>query len=233
MAADLGWPRSKISKIENGRQVPSEGDIRAWAAECGRPEATDDLLDLLADVQAIHRQWRREIHRGHAAIQDDMDRRVREAVHIRNAEITVIPGLLQTAAYTRSLELEIVSVYGMSPVGVEASVAARMRRQEILYDSTKTFEFVITEAALRLLPCPSQVMLGQLDRLLSLGLDNLKLGIIPLGLQLSLMPVHGFLILDDATIVETYGSETEISGPESAAYGKIFDLLMAEAVSRP
>ena len=231
MARHLGWPRSKISKIENGRQMPATADIRAWASECGHPDAADELLDLLADVQETHRQWRRELRKGHAAIQTDVDQRTRQATRIRNAEVAIIPGLLQTGAYARSLSTEIAGVYGIGEEGVEASVAARMQRQEILYDSEKEFEFVITEAALRVMPCPPQVMLGQLDRLLGLGLDNVTLGIIPMGVQLSMTPVHGFLILDGVTIVETYSSETKIQGDESAAYGKIFDRLMAEAVT--
>ena len=51
-----------------------------------------------------------------------------------------------------------------------------MHRQQVLYDTSKAFEFVFTEAALYLLPCSRQVMLGQLDRLLSLGMDNVTLG---------------------------------------------------------
>jgi transcriptional regulator with XRE-family HTH domain len=233
MAADLGagWSRSKISKIENGRQMPSEDDIRAWADECGASDAVPELLVALGEVQAVQRRWRQELRRGHAAIQTDLDQRLRGAALIRNAEIAVIPGLLQTSAYALSLATEIAGVYGIANEGINASVAARMRRQEILYDGAKRFEFVITEAALRLLPCPPQVMLGQLDRLLSLGLGNITLGIVPFGVHLTMTPVHGFLIVDDATIIETYSSETELTGADSEAYGMIFGRLMAEAVT--
>jgi transcriptional regulator with XRE-family HTH domain len=231
LAADLGWPRSKISKIENGHQMPTEQDIRAWSAGCDRPEAASELLDMLADVETASRQWRKELRKGHAAIQTDLDQRTRQATHIRNAEIAVIPGLLQTAAYARSIVLESASVNGMAHEDVEAAVTARMNRQNILYENAKTFEFVITEAALRLMPCPAQVMLGQLDRLLSLGMDNLTLGIIPMGVQLTMTPVHGFLIIDDVALVETYHQENEVREPGIATYERIFDRLMAEAVT--
>jgi|HubBroStandDraft_1064217.scaffolds.fasta_scaffold17488_2 hypothetical protein len=42
-----------------------------------------------------------------------------------------------------------------------------MRRQEILYRPDKRFHFVLTEAALRYRLCAPDVMLGQLDRLIS------------------------------------------------------------------
>ena len=84
--------RSKISKIENGRQMPSAEDIRTWAAECGHPAAADDLLDMLADVQAVHRRWRTRLRRGHAAVQEDLDRRTGEAKRIRSAQVLIMPG---------------------------------------------------------------------------------------------------------------------------------------------
>ena len=229
LAANLGWAPSKVSKIENGNQTPAADDIRVWAAECGHPEAVGELLDLLADVQTVSRRWKQRTRGGLAAIQDDYDRRAREAKRIRNSEILLIPGLLQTAGYARTLLDRDATLYATGDT--DATVAARMRRQEVLYDPGKTFEFVITEAALRMLIVPAQVMAGQLDRLLSLGLGNVTLGIIPMGVELDTQPVHGLLMLDGKAIVETFGREDEAGDEESAEYERIFDRLMAEAVT--
>lgn len=229
IAAQLGWAPSKVSKIENGNQTPKAGDIRAWALACGHPEATDDLLDLLASVQTVSRRWKQRARGGLAAIQADYDRRTRTAKRIRNAEILIVPGLLQTAGYARTLLSRDAALYGTRDT--DEAVAARMRRQDVLYDTGKTFEFVITEAALRTLIVPAQVMLGQLDRLLSMGLGNVTLGIIPMGVELDTMPVGGLLVLDDAAIVETCGEEREAGEEESAEYGRTFDRLLAEAVT--
>jgi transcriptional regulator with XRE-family HTH domain len=57
MARDLRWPRSKISKIENGKQIPSAEDITAWAHIC-TDTTTPELLDLLTEAQALHRGWK-------------------------------------------------------------------------------------------------------------------------------------------------------------------------------
>jgi transcriptional regulator with XRE-family HTH domain len=227
-----GWGaagRTKISKIENGRQLPSRADINAWTAACGQPGAAGELLDLLADVQAVHRQWRGRLRRGHAPVQEEWDRRVRAAKRFRAVVPVMIPGLLQTAGYARAIMTQVADLWGTADV--DAAVEARMRRQEVLYDQSKTFEFVITEAALRLLPCPRQVMAGQLDRLLSMDLPNVTLGIIPMGTPLAVSPFNNFDLLDDRVIVESHGAEDEPGEDESAVYARLFDSLMAEAVT--
>jgi transcriptional regulator with XRE-family HTH domain len=232
LAALLGWgatARTKVSKIENGRQTPSTEEVQAWALAVGHPEAAEELLDLLADMKIVHTRWQARLKKGgQAAIQEDFDARTRAAQRFRNAELVLIPGLLQTSAYARAVKTQGAALYPETVGDVDAAVQALMRRQDVLYDSSKTFEFLITEAALRLIPCPPQVMLGQLDRLLSLGMDNVTLGIIPFG-ELQLAPVNSFYLLDDDLTVETWAGKTE--GEPAALYHRIFDALMIEAVT--
>jgi transcriptional regulator with XRE-family HTH domain len=232
LAQQLGWPKSKVPKLENGRQMPSEADVTAWAEATGHPEAVPELLDLLSDAQAVHRQWRHRLRSGHAALQAEYDALIRGAKHIRNFEVSFVPGLLQTADYARSRVLEAVTVHGTTYDRVEETVAARTRRQDVLYDQDKTFEFVVTEAALRFLLCPPRVMLGQLDRLVVASvLSNVTFGIIPFGVELAVAPTVGFLTVDDVTIVETYTSDDMLPGQESAKYDRIFEQLMAESAT--
>ena len=232
LAGQLGWATSKIPKIENGRQMATEADIRAWADACGQPDAVPELLDLLSEARTVHQQWRHRLRSGHAALQAEFDTLVRQASRIRNFEVLLIPGLLQTPDYARYRALEAVRVHGTSADKVEATVRARVGRQEVLYDAAKSFEFVITEAAFRLLLCPRPVMLGQLDRLLVAStLGNVTLGIIPAGTELPVAPMVGFLTVDDVTVVETFTSADTIPGRESATYDRIFGELMAEAVT--
>jgi transcriptional regulator with XRE-family HTH domain len=232
LAARLGWPRSKVPKLENGRQMPADADITAWAEATGRPDAVSELLDLLSDAQAVHRQWRHQLRAGHAALQAEFDALVRASKQIRNFEVTFIPGLLQTPDYARYRILEAVRVQGTAAGEVEETVRARMERQAVLYDTGRVFEFCITEAALRLLPCPRPVMLAQLDRLMTAStLSNVTLGIIPFGVELAVAPVVGFLAVDETTIVETFTAGDPLPPRESAKYGPIFEELMAEAVT--
>jgi len=64
-----------------------------------------------------------------------------------------------------------------------------------------------------------------------IGLPNISLGIIPFGAELPVVPLVGYFMADDVTIVETYTSEDTLSGEESAKYAEITDGLMAESIT--
>lgn len=233
LARRLGWPPSKISKLQNGQQIPTAEDITLWAAACGQPDRAGELLDMLAEVQAVHWQWRHRLRRGgHGGIQADLDQAVRQAKRIRVVEVSVVPGLLQTPDYARLIFMMSAEVHQTGPGDVEAAVAARMRRQEVLYDASHQFEFVVTENALRRRVGGMQVMLGQYDRLITLSrLASITLGVIPDAAELRLIPGESFMILDDRAILETWVSEDTLTGEEAALYGRLADALLAEAVT--
>jgi len=63
LAGRLGWPQSKISKIETLKQLPTEEDINAWASHVeASPEAVAELLKVLQRPRTGRggrRAWRR------------------------------------------------------------------------------------------------------------------------------------------------------------------------------
>lgn len=227
LADRLGWDRTKVSKIETGTQRPTKDDLRAWAEKTEQPEAADELLDLLADVEAVHKTWRGRLRGGGAAVQDEYDRRIRAAKRMRAVSPLVVPGLLQTEAYARALFTKNADIWGIEDI--DETVASRMLRREVLY-TDRTFEFITTEAALRMPPVPADVMLGQLDRLASLDLPNVTLAIIPLGVQLPLPPQNNFMLADDIATVEDHSAEIDLRERESAVYAEVFARLMSVAV---
>ncbi len=85
---------------------------------------------------------------------------------------------------------------------------------------------------MRIRLCSPDVMLGQLDRLVSLSaLPNVRLGIIGFETQYVVAPAHGFWLLDnDRVMVETFSAELNLARPqEIELYGSIFDSLAAVA----
>src|SRR6266849_2474623 len=59
LAELLSWPASKISKLENGRQTPSDDDIRAWTRTTASEAETEALLASLHTLEVQHAEWRR------------------------------------------------------------------------------------------------------------------------------------------------------------------------------
>lgn len=232
VSQQLGWrSRSKVPKIENGQQMPSEDDLRQWTEATGAADALPELLKLREEGLVVHAQWKEHVKRGHAAVQQSFDEFVRSGTVIRNFQVTLVPGLLQTPDYARYRALESVREHGFDADKVDEAVAARMRRQEVLYASGKRFDFLILEAALRHLLCPPDVMLAQLDRLQSvIGLSNVRFGIIPFGKELRVCPLIGFLMVDDAVVPETFTGTDTIRGPEAAKWGEMLDKMWLDAV---
>lgn len=70
LAAAHGWHPSKVSKIEGGKQTPSEDDISAWARACGRPELVGELLASLRILEGQYVEFRRMFRAGQRATQE-------------------------------------------------------------------------------------------------------------------------------------------------------------------
>ena len=50
VAQSLSWPASKVSKLENGRQTPTDDDVRGWASVTHAGAETESLLASLYGV---------------------------------------------------------------------------------------------------------------------------------------------------------------------------------------
>jgi transcriptional regulator with XRE-family HTH domain len=235
LAESVDWQPSKVSRLENGRQMPSPTDIDTWTRACGAAEDTArDLTRLLDEAQNMHHDWRRRMRRGQRAVQASYNKLVQDSQLIRYFETVYVPGFLQTAEYARRILSEMVDLHGLDIDDVDAAVATRMQRQQSLYDSTKRFEFLLAEPVLRWMLCPPEVMHGQLDRLQTIvGLPNVRFGVVPMaaGSPLTTTPQNSFQIYDDVVIVETFIGETTHRQDEAAAYARVMERLWDAAVT--
>jgi hypothetical protein len=226
LAERLGWAHSKVSKLENGRQMPSDSDVQAWCAACA-PAGLEELaaiLSALHTLQTRHAEWKRLLLGGAHGHQDTLTRLHSKARIIHNFECNVVPGLLQTGGYARAILAEVIASQAL-PNDIDQAVASRMTRQQVLYDTSKRFHIVITEAVLWYRFAPVPVMLAQLDRLVAATtLPNLRLGVIGFGTAYSRIPDHGFWIIDDKLVqVETMTAELNLTqADEIAAYAASF-----------
>ncbi|MFF9406466.1 helix-turn-helix domain-containing protein [Streptomyces anandii] len=232
LAQRLGWQQSKISKLENGRQTPTVDDLRAWAEAVGRPAAFAELQSRLRGFESHIRSWRRLLAAGHGPVQETWNTIVGESRKLHVWDNFAINGMLQTADYARSL-FQRYEDLRRTPRDAEDAVRARMRRQEWLYRPGKQLNVLMWEGALRAQVCPPEVLAAQLDRLLGVvGMDTVRLGIVPLDAALSLPPANGFWILDSRMVtVEDWHAELWLDDAETIAlYRRVWDTLAESAV---
>jgi len=232
MAQRLGWPQSKISKLENGRQTPTAEDLRAWADTTGHPEVYEELHGRLRGFESHIRSWRRQLAAGHRPVQETWNALVdgTRALHVWDS--FAVNGLLQTADYARHL-FEQYATLQNSPRDTEEAVRARIRRQEWLYQPGRRLNVLMWESTLYTQVCPAEILAAQLDRLLGVvGLDTVNLGIVPLNTPLRIPPANAFWIFDDRlTITEDWHAELWLDDPDTTAlYHRVWSTLSESAV---
>lgn len=227
-----GWQPSKVTKIEHGRQTPSEADLRAW---CERCEALDELPDLIAAVRSIETQfaeWRRVIRSGIRRRQQASAAVYERARLFRIYEPAVIPGLLQTRDYALSVLSTSVNFFRV-PDDAEEGADARIARQGVLTHGDRRFHMLLGEQCLHTNIGGPEVMNGQLGHLLELlRLPHLRIGIIPIDAPYRVPLNNGFWLLDDSLVqFDTYTAELSLIRPdEIEIYGRAFERLAALAV---
>lgn len=232
LASLAGWHSSKVSRIEYGKQNPSEDDIRAWCLHTHAEDQVRDLIASLRGIEALWVEWRRQLATGTRRRQKISVALAEQTKVFRAYDPTVIYGMFQTAQYAREIMSLGVKFHQIQD-DLNAGVAARMERQRFLYQGDRRFLVILGEQALRTNIGGQDVMIGQLDRLLAVtGLPNISIGIIPAAARMPLAPENAFLIFDDRMVmIETYSAELTITQPrEVAVYAKAFSWLSEAAV---
>jgi transcriptional regulator with XRE-family HTH domain len=231
LAALAGWNASKVSRIENGNQIPSEDDIRVWCDITGATLHLSDLLATVRNVRAAYLEWQRIAATGLTRRQKQARATEESARLVRGFENELVPGLLQTREYARAV-LEACIAFSEIPDDLDNAVAARMRRQCVLVEGVHEFHFLLAEQCLYRRVGDVAVMTGQLRALITITANpRIRLGIIPSTAQFR-VPTTSFLLYDRRMAqVETATAELTVTQPrELRLYEKAFGLLTEQAV---
>ncbi|PZS28170.1 MAG: XRE family transcriptional regulator [Pseudonocardiales bacterium] len=232
LAAGIGCHFTKVSRIENGNQAPSEDNIKAWCRVC---QAEDQILDLIAtsrSIESMYVEWRKSTRAGMKRLMLSSVPLYDRTQLFRIYEHNIIPGLFQTAEYSSAMLTYFID-FLEAPNDLDAAVEARMERQRIIYSGHRRFVVVLDEQAIRVRVGTVDTMAGQLDRLLAvMSLPRISLGIIPATAPRKIFASVGFWIFDDAMVgVETPTASLEVSQPrEIRLYAKMFEQLRQSAV---
>ncbi|MGW7687128.1 helix-turn-helix domain-containing protein [Kribbella sp. NPDC054772] len=232
LAEATGWHFTRISKLENAIQTPSDLDIRVWCAACGAEDQAADLIAQARTIQSMYMEFRHRARSGMKQLMLSAVPLYQQTTHFRLYEHNAIPGLFQTPDYIRAM-LEFWFRFLEIQNDIDESVSARMERQAVLYQSSKTFAIVLEEAALYTRFGGTDTMIGQLDRLLTAAsLPNVSIGIVPRTVDREVIGTAGFWIFDDKLVkLETPTAGIEVSQPqEIALYVRMFETLRKPAV---
>ncbi|MBF6176270.1 helix-turn-helix domain-containing protein [Nocardia blacklockiae] len=228
-----GQHYTRVSKIENGVQLPTDADIQAWCRAC---DADDQALDLVATMRAVdsaYVEFRRQSRAGMKRVLGAHTQKRYEQTHVfRIYEHNVIPGLFQTAEYSAAMLRFWIRFLG-TPNDVDDAVAVRLQRQRILQRGGKRFVVVLEEQALRTWFGTAETQAGQLGRLLELmALPNISVGIVPLMTERDAVASAGFWIFDNELVaLETPTASIQVTQPaEIDMYARMFEVLKGAAV---
>ncbi|EFL25541.1 putative regulatory protein [Streptomyces himastatinicus ATCC 53653] len=235
LAARCGWHESKTSRIQNGRTVPSEEDLRAWCAACGADDQVPDLIATSRAVDSMYTEWRRTEHSGLRAEQESVAPLYQRTSLFRVYASRVLPGMVQTPEYTTAV-LRSIQRHRVLVDDVEDAVDARMDRQRMLFSGRHHFGLLIEEYVLYAAVCDSSTMAGQLGQLITAASSPfVSLGIIPMGTERPHLPVEDFYMFDEAEVaVELTSGYLRITRPpEIAEYVRTFAAFASMAAHGP
>jgi transcriptional regulator with XRE-family HTH domain len=236
LASRAGWHGvSKVSKIEHGVRPASGDDVRTWCQVCGATaERTEELL---AEQRAVAGMWvpyqqlnRAGLRKAQESVRPSYD----NSALVRSYQPKIVPGLLQTAAYTTALLEDARDKQRVQRDDVAEAVAERVSRQKVLTRAGHRFVFVIEEPVLRYRFCEPEILRGQLLHLRDASrLPTVWLGIIPLGGdRRKVLPREGFIVFDEELVsVELISGVLSVSQPrEVGMYLRDFTDLARVAV---
>ncbi|MEU3948454.1 helix-turn-helix transcriptional regulator [Streptomyces sp. NPDC029526] len=239
-ARAAGFSAAKLSRIESGkaRRPPTEADVRTLLKLYGTDDYEASVLLKLLRRAGEPGWWQRYDKR---LMPEWFDRLVglqEAAATIRTFEIQYVPGLLQTADYTRAV---VQRGLPHAPAGeVRRRVELRMRRAELLLrDGAPQLWAIIDESVLLRVLGSAEVMREQLQHLVTMAeRPNVTVQIVPLSVTNASAPAipvtylrFGGLDLPDVVYLEHIRSANFLEDrDETEEYRIALDRLADEAL---
>jgi transcriptional regulator with XRE-family HTH domain len=207
---------SKLSKIETGKVAPSVVDVDSILMALGvSDEVRGEYLEVVRAATTESTAWRLVRRLGVHKAQQQTRALEARMVLLQLFQPALVPGLLQTPEYIRA----VLARHDLGEETLTRTIAARLERQQVLHDETKTLRFVITENVLRWRIVSSTRMAEQMDRIISLSrLSNVDICVVPFGVEQRDIANHAFVIRDHKTVtVETVHAELVVTDPRDVS----------------
>ncbi|GAA3047187.1 helix-turn-helix domain-containing protein [Actinokineospora globicatena] len=234
VADKLECSASKVSRIETGHVSVTPRDVRDMAELYGIVDEQRDALVQLAREARQKGWWHayNEVFTG-AFVGLEAD-----SSSLRAFQALIVPGLLQTPAYTRAVLRAIRP--DAQQAEIDMRVEARQTRQRLLTDARPPeYWAVMDEAVLRRLTGGPEVMAEQLLKMVQVAeLPNVNLQVVPFAAGAHAGMEAPFLILGfpdqidpDVVYVESTANGVYLESPADVhKYSLLFDHLRAAAL---
>ncbi|MDT3395494.1 helix-turn-helix transcriptional regulator [Streptomyces sp. B1866] len=182
VGARLGCDPSMISKIELGRRACSQALITGLLDLYDVPsEQRESLIELHTDTKDRRQGWWHSYSDVISAAYERYLAFEDAAAQVREYQLGIVPGLLQTEDYARAVMS--VGFASLGPDQVDGLVEVRMQRQRNrLFEARVPMQchYVVTQAALEFQVGGPRVQRAQLQHLLDVSeRDHVKLQVIP------------------------------------------------------
>ncbi len=193
---------STVSRWLGGRVAVAPATVRRIITACdARADLEAEQLEQLAEDVHTGTASRVVVLRSGAATSQRRFKKLEDdAESVATFTTLMVPGLLQTERYMRAL-----FATGQTGAALEASVKARLERQEHMRTSSTRYVQVTTEGALRWQLKSRDLMLEQTDHIAGLARtleeSRVRIGIIPWTTPVNLFPLTNFDLYDESRAV--------------------------------
>ena len=221
VADAMDWSVSKLIRIEKGENKISVTDVQALLFHYGVRD-DDRVAELVGMTRAIRQSKSAWMEKYRGSFSEQFAKYVEletAAVRIRQSQLNVVSGLLQTPDYAHAL----VKSYGNADAVVERGVEIRMHRQSVLDPDGPEISIILDESVLHRVIGNEGVLRRQLLRIREVAaLDHVTVQILPFSAGIHPAMKGSFSILefsegeeDFALLLEHPGrDELMTSGPE-------------------
>ncbi|GAA4804526.1 helix-turn-helix transcriptional regulator [Streptomyces ziwulingensis] len=233
LALRCNMSQTKISRIETGRVLPTVIDVERILKALAVPdEVADELLRLTRRANVDYASWRAHARVGLHHKQAEL-KSLESSSRVMRHFLPAIPtGLLHVREYAFATLSPTVT---NDPArDVARAVQARMDRQAVLDDTSRSFWFLMTEQAVKWQRASIEAMAAQCSHMAEVNRkSNVEVGIVPQGVHVPGTPMNIFVIYDDRLVtIELFSGEVALRDPRDVNHHlSLFELFWSRALT--
>ncbi|MFI2211722.1 helix-turn-helix domain-containing protein [Streptomyces sp. NPDC020141] len=233
LALRCNMSQTKISRIETGRALPTVIDVERILKALAVPgEVADELLRLARRTNVDYASWRAYARVGLHHKQAELKALESSSRQMRHFLPAIPTGLLHVREY--AVETMSPAVTGDPARDVPRAVQARMDRQAVLDDASRSFWFLMTEQAVKWRRASPEAMAAQCAHMARVnGKPNVELGIVPQEVRVPGTPMNIFVVYDDRLVtIELFSGEVVLRDRRDISHHlNLFELFWSHALT--